>query len=146
MASTLYNRLCSTQYMFILRACSFKKKKCRVDILLGTTTVFVRYCEESVSDLWLLASLQIHVLEGGEIRVYSRNSENNTSKYPDIIARMPKVVSTWMRCPVLSSTSYGAFLLYIGFEGLCDILCHWFWGCCLGYRETADTALPGPQH
>ena len=33
---------------------------------------------------------QIHVLEGGEIRVYSRNSENNTSKYPDIIARMPK--------------------------------------------------------
>ncbi len=34
---------------------------------------------------------QIHVLEGGETRVYSRNSENNTSKYPDIIARMPKV-------------------------------------------------------
>ena len=35
--------------------------------------------------------LQIHVLEGGEIRIYSRNSENNTTKYPDIIARMPKV-------------------------------------------------------
>ena len=34
---------------------------------------------------------QIHVLEGGETRVYSRNSENNTSKYPDIIARMPNV-------------------------------------------------------
>ena len=34
---------------------------------------------------------QIHVLEGGEIRIYSRNSENNTTKYPDIIARMPKV-------------------------------------------------------
>ncbi len=36
---------------------------------------------------------QIHVLEGGETRVYSRNSENNTTKYPDIIARMPKVSS-----------------------------------------------------
>ena len=34
---------------------------------------------------------QIHVMEGGEIRVYSRNSEDNTSKYPDIIGRMPKV-------------------------------------------------------
>ena len=34
---------------------------------------------------------QIHVLEGGKVHIYSRNSENNTSKYPDIIARMPKV-------------------------------------------------------
>ena len=34
---------------------------------------------------------QIHVLEDGSVQVYSRNSENNTSKYPDIIARMPKV-------------------------------------------------------
>ena len=34
---------------------------------------------------------QIHMMEGGETRVYSRNSEDNTSKYPDIIARMPKV-------------------------------------------------------
>ena len=34
---------------------------------------------------------QIHVMERGEIRVYSRNSEDNTSKYPDIIGRMPKV-------------------------------------------------------
>ena len=35
---------------------------------------------------------QIHVLgEGRGVKVYSRNSENNTSKYPDIIARMSKV-------------------------------------------------------
>ena len=106
----------------VYAACSFKKKACGVWVppwfLLDNVK---RAC---VSDLWLLASLQIHVLEGGEIRVYSRNSENNTSKYPDIIARMPKVISIWTRCPVLSSTSYGAFLLYIGFEGLGDILCH----------------------
>ena len=30
---------------------------------------------------------QIHLLESGEVRIYSRNQENNTSKYPDIISR-----------------------------------------------------------
>ncbi len=34
---------------------------------------------------------QIHILESGETRVFSRNQENNTSKYPDIIARLPRV-------------------------------------------------------
>ncbi|VEL20612.1 unnamed protein product [Protopolystoma xenopodis] len=29
--------------------------------------------------------LQIHVLPDGSIRVYSRNQENNTSKFPDIV-------------------------------------------------------------
>ena len=44
---------------------------------------------------------QIHLKEGGEIRVYSRNSEDNTSKYPDIIARMPKVVISTQECLIL---------------------------------------------
>ena len=34
---------------------------------------------------------QIHLLENGEINIYSRNQENNTTKYPDIISRIPKV-------------------------------------------------------
>lgn len=28
---------------------------------------------------------QVHILDDGSLRVYSRNSENNTSKYPDVI-------------------------------------------------------------
>lgn len=35
---------------------------------------------------------QVHLLANGEVHIYSRNSENNTSKYPDIIARMPTVI------------------------------------------------------
>ncbi|XP_065085378.1 DNA ligase 1 isoform X2 [Ochlerotatus camptorhynchus] len=31
---------------------------------------------------------QIHLLEDGSVNIYSRNQENNTSKYPDIIARL----------------------------------------------------------
>ncbi|EJY57894.1 AAEL017566-PA [Aedes aegypti] len=31
---------------------------------------------------------QIHLLEDGTVNIYSRNQENNTSKYPDIIARL----------------------------------------------------------
>uniref|UniRef100_A0A3Q4BYF4 DNA ligase n=1 Tax=Mola mola TaxID=94237 RepID=A0A3Q4BYF4_MOLML len=34
---------------------------------------------------------QIHILESGEVRIFSRNQEDNTSKYPDIVSRIPKV-------------------------------------------------------
>lgn len=34
---------------------------------------------------------QIHMLEDGRVMIYSRNSENLSEKYPDIIGRMPKV-------------------------------------------------------
>lgn len=35
---------------------------------------------------------QIHLAEGGAISIYSRNQENNTSKYPDIIGRFHKAL------------------------------------------------------
>ena len=41
---------------------------------------------------------QIHVCENGDVRIYSRNQENNTSKYPDIVGRMPKVSTYVCKC------------------------------------------------
>ena len=61
-------------------------------LIMASNTPLFCYKNSCFRLVAVLVSLQIHVLEGGEIRIYSRNSENNTSKYPDIIARMPKVV------------------------------------------------------
>lgn len=35
---------------------------------------------------------QIHMTEDGSVFIYSRNQENNTSKYPDITQRIPQFV------------------------------------------------------
>lgn len=46
---------------------------------------------------------QIHIDDVGKVYIYSRNSENNTSKYPDIISRIdavkrPEVKSCILDC------------------------------------------------
>ncbi|XP_041038239.1 DNA ligase 1, partial [Carcharodon carcharias] len=46
---------------------------------------------------------QIHMLDTGEIHIYSRNQENNTSKYPDIVSRLPKVRRAHVRSCVIDS-------------------------------------------
>lgn len=46
---------------------------------------------------------QIHILENGEVHVYSRNQENNTSKYPDIIARIPQVRKNTVKSCIFDS-------------------------------------------
>jgi DNA ligase-1 len=37
-------------------------------------------------------TFQIHFAQDGAISIYSRNQENNTSKYPDIIGRFHKAM------------------------------------------------------
>lgn len=44
---------------------------------------------------------QIHIKEDGTVNIYSRNQENNTSKYPDIIARIPNTRSDKVKSCVL---------------------------------------------
>ncbi|KAL4239319.1 tRNA ligase [Mactra antiquata] len=46
---------------------------------------------------------QIHLLENGKIHIYSRNSEDNTSKYPDIITRLPKCLKDNVKSCVLDT-------------------------------------------
>lgn len=48
---------------------------------------------------------QIHLLESGEVKIYSRNQENNTSKYPDIISRVPKVVRKHVKSFIIDTES-----------------------------------------
>lgn len=46
---------------------------------------------------------QIHVKEDGTVQVYSRNSENNTGKYPDIIALFPGALAPGVKSIVLDA-------------------------------------------
>eukprot|EP00794_Sanderia_malayensis_P009119 gene9120-10092_t len=48
---------------------------------------------------------QIHILEDGSVHIYSRNQENNTSKYPDIISRISKVKTDGLKSCILDTES-----------------------------------------
>lgn len=45
--------------------------------------------------------MQVHVQEDGAVHVYSRNLENTTSKYPDIVARVPQAMAPGVKSVVL---------------------------------------------
>ncbi|XP_029636363.1 DNA ligase 1 isoform X1 [Octopus sinensis] len=46
---------------------------------------------------------QIHMKEDGKVEIYSRNSEDNTTKYPDVIQRISKSVGKDVKSFVLDS-------------------------------------------
>ncbi|KAG1672815.1 DNA ligase 1 [Nymphon striatum] len=46
---------------------------------------------------------QIHLLESGMVTIFSRNQEDNTSKYPDIISRLPKNLKPGVKSCIIDS-------------------------------------------
>lgn len=47
--------------------------------------------------------LKIHMSEDGKVSIYSRNQEDNTSKYPDIVSRLPLSLGTEVKSCVLDT-------------------------------------------
>lgn len=46
---------------------------------------------------------QIHLLEGGGVKIYSRNSEDNTGKFPDVAAALPALLQPGIKSAVLDA-------------------------------------------
>lgn len=46
---------------------------------------------------------QIHVLEDGTVHIFSRNQEDNTSKYPEVVRRLPTALAPSTRTCILDS-------------------------------------------
>ncbi|RKO83497.1 ATP dependent DNA ligase domain-containing protein, partial [Blyttiomyces helicus] len=46
---------------------------------------------------------QIHLLESGDVKIYSRNSEDLSVKYPDIMQRLPKIIGPGVTSFVMDS-------------------------------------------
>lgn len=46
---------------------------------------------------------QIHKTDANEVHIYSRNQENNTTKYPDVISRIPKTLDSNVKSFIMDS-------------------------------------------
>ena len=48
---------------------------------------------------------QVHLLDNGEIAVFSRNSENMSAKYPDLVEQVPRVSTLTCRIGLTTRVS-----------------------------------------
>lgn len=53
--------------------------------------------------LYFICISQIHLKEDGTVNIYSRNQENNTTKYPDIISRLKNALGEDVKSCVIDS-------------------------------------------
>lgn len=92
---------------------------------------------------------QIHHLEDGSIKVFSRNSEDMTVKYPEFVTQLPKVRAT-SAAPVGRSNCTrpltGASCRSTVHQAEHQVLCHRRRGCRLGHGGEAPSRVPKAQH
>ncbi|XP_017070340.2 DNA ligase 1 [Drosophila eugracilis] len=71
----------------------------------GVHEVFERFGGMRITSEWKYDGerAQIHRNEKGEISIFSRNSENNTAKYPDLIARSNGLLKAEVKSYILDS-------------------------------------------
>ena len=81
---------------------------------------------------------QVHKLEDGTIGVFSRNSEDMSKKYPDLMEQLPHVGhnDSGRRCDAETQR----LLVY---EGHCKVFCVRLGGCCHRQGHWEAHAFPG---
>jgi ATP-dependent DNA ligase len=69
--------------------------------LSGLSHVIITQCEFSCEYKYDGERAQVHLTSDGKVFIYSRNSENNTSKFPDIVEFLPSVTKPGVTAVVL---------------------------------------------
>lgn len=81
----------------------------------GVHEIFERFEGQDFTCEWKYDGerAQIHINDEGKVYIYSRNSENNTSKYPDIISRIDYVKKSSVRSCILDCEAGMSLLNYL---------------------------------
>ena len=87
----------------------------------------------------LICCYQVHFLEDGSIKVFSRNSEDMSVKYPDLVEQLPRVRLS------LSLLSRVVDALPTVHQGGSQVVRYRLRGRRLGAGRQAALAVPGPQ-